>query len=286
MSGELKAEPRQLDSQMDHTKRTMGTRRQLLALDAWETAVVTAVLGFLFWMTWHWGFRAADPHPVQSAREVDALAERYGPYHFSEREEEWVIRDYFQDRRDGVFVDVGANHYRDASKTYYLETRLGWSGIAVEPQREYAADYTTFRPRTKFLPFFVSDVSNATARLYVLKAQPMTASSDKEFVEQFGAPDEVREVPTITLNDLLAAEGIRSIDFLSMDIELHEPQALKGFDIDRFKPAFVCIEGLLPVRQQILDYFAEHRYVLIGKYVWVDRENLYFAPAGDARIPH
>ena len=208
------------------------------------------------------------------------------PDRFTEREEEWVIRDFFQDRKDGVFVDVGANHYRDASKTYYLESRLGWSGLAIEPQREYAADYATFRPRTKFLPLFVSDVSNATAQLYVLKSQPMTASSDKEFVEQFGTPDEVREVPTITLNDLLKAEGIRTIDFLSMDIELHEPRALKGFDIDRFRPALVCIEALLPVRQQILDYFAEHGYVVLGKYVWVDRENLYFAPAGDPRIPH
>ena len=58
----------------------------------------------------------------------------YGPNHYSEREEEWLIRDYFADRRGGVFVDVGANHYQDASKTYYLETNLAWSGIAVEPQ--------------------------------------------------------------------------------------------------------------------------------------------------------
>ena len=63
-----------------------------------------------------------------------------------------------------------------------------------------------------------------------------------------------------------------------MDIELHEPQALAGFDIDRFKPALVCVEGLLPVRQQILDYFAAHGYVVVGKYMWVDLENLYFEP--------
>ena len=66
-----------------------------------------------------------------------------------------------------------------------------------------------------------------------------------------------------------------------MDIELHEPQALKGFDIERFRPALVCIEGLLPVRQQILDYFAGHGYVLLGRYLRADLQNLYFAPAGD-----
>ena len=263
----------------------MYTSRRVGSLDAWELALLTMMLALVLWTTWHAGWRAANPHPVQSAREMDTFRRRYGPYHYSEREEEWMIRDYFQDRRDGVFVDVGANHYRSASKTYYLETKLGWSGIAVEPQREFGADYAKFRPRTKFLPFFVSDASNEKARLYVLREQPMAASSDKQFVRQFGEPDEVREVPTITLNELLDTEGIHRIDFLSMDIELHEPQALEGFDIERFKPAFVCVEGLLPVRQQILDYFARHRYVVIGKYMWVDQENLYFAPLGATRAP-
>ena len=86
-------------------------------------------------------------------------------------------------------------------------------------------------------------------------------------------------MPTITLNDLLRAEGISKIDLLSIDIELHEPQALKGFDIKRFKPSLVCIEALPPVRQQILDYFAANGYVVVGKYVWVDLENLCLAAA-------
>ena len=224
-----------------------------------------------------------DPNPVLSEREMAQFREKYGPDHYSEREEEWMIRDFFQDRRGGVFVDVGANHYRDASKTYYLEKHLGWSGIAIEPQRQFMADYATERPQTKFFPFFVSDVSNQTAKLYVLNRASMVASSDREFVKLFGEPDEVRDVPTVSLSDLLDREGIKTFDFLSMDIELHEPQALKGFDIERFRPALVCIEGLLPVRQQILDYFAAHNYVLVGKYMWVDRENMYFVPNPAAR---
>ncbi|MGH9176875.1 MAG: FkbM family methyltransferase, partial [Vicinamibacterales bacterium] len=223
-----------------------------------------------------------DFNPVQSETEMAYFRERYGPDHNTEREEEWMIRDFFQDRRGGVFVDVGANHYQQASKTYYLEKNLGWSGLAIEPQQQYAEDYIAQRPRTKFFPFFVSDVSNETAKLYVAKNVPLVASSNREFVKLFGEPDEVRDVPTVSLTDLLDREGITTVDFLSMDIELHEPQALKGFDVARFKPSLVCIEGLLPVRQAILDYFAEHGYVLIGNYMWVDRENLYFTPRGNA----
>jgi FkbM family methyltransferase len=249
-------------------------------LDAWTLLLAGSFVVAVTFPLWVAKF-AAESHPVQSAAELEYFRERYGPDRFTEREEEWLIRDYFQDRRGGVFVDVGANHYQQTSKTYYLESRLGWSGIAIEPQTEFQADYATHRPRTKFFPFFVSDTSNDTARLYVIKRASTVASSDEAFVKQFGQPDDVRDVPTITLNDLLAAEGVTKIDFLSMDIELHEPQALKGFDIQRFKPALVAIEGLLPVRQQILDYFARNGYVLLGKYMWVDRENMYFAPLLD-----
>jgi FkbM family methyltransferase len=250
-----------------------------IRLDAWA---LTLILSFALVVYFAW-FRAQ--HPVQSAWEVDEFRERYGPGHYSEREEEWMIRDFFQDRRDGVFVDVGANHYKNTSKTFYLESKLGWSGIAVEPQREFQADYATFRPRTKFFPFFVSDVSNQTARLYVIKRNSTVASANRQFVELFGKPDEVRDVPTITLTDLLDTEGVTKIDLLSIDIELHELHALKGFDIGRFKPSLVVIEGLLPVRQRILEYFARNGYVLVGKYMWVDRENLYFTPLDPPPTP-
>lgn len=253
-------------------------RSVTVRLDVWELVLVGMFFGAAVLAVW---WMVVPRNPVQSVREMNFFRETYGPEHYTEREEEWMIRDYFQDRRGGVFVDVGANHYRNASKTYYLESKLGWTGIAIEPQREFAEGYAEHRPGTKFFPFFVSDVSNNTARLYMVSRSSLVASSNKDFVSQFtptGKPDEVREVPTITLTDLLDAQGIRQIDFLSMDIELHEPQALAGFEIGRFKPSLVCIEGLLPVRQQILDYFARHGYVIVGKYIWVDQENLYFAP--------
>jgi FkbM family methyltransferase len=257
----------------------MSRRRPLISLDVWETALILALLAVGATMLAAASIKAGRPmFTYQSDRERAFFEDTYGPGRNSEREEEWLIRDFFQGRRDGVFLDVGANDYKFTSKTYYLETELGWRGVAIEPQQEFAADYAAHRPKTKFLSFFVSDASNETARLYTSQRTSLVASGDQKFVQQFGPEGVVREVPTITLNDLLQAEGITKIDFMSMDIELHEPQALRGFDIDRFRPSLVCIEGLLPVRQQILEYFTRHGYVLIGKYLWVDRENLYFTP--------
>jgi FkbM family methyltransferase len=205
----------------------------------------------------------------------------YGPAHNSQYEEEWLIRDFFHDRRNGFFVDVGANDYRVFSNTYYLETALGWSGLAIEPQRQYEGDYHRYRPRSRFLPFFISDVSNQEATMYYVKNNPFVTSSDKAFTEQYGTDAGELHAPTITLNDLFARESVTKIDLLSVDIELGEPKALKGLDIDRFRPALVCIEAHEEVRQQILDYFARHHYGVVGRYLRVDTENLYFSPAAD-----
>ncbi len=217
-------------------------------------------------------------HPSEVHPEAQALKDKYGPHRNSYSEEEWCIRDFFNDRKDGFFVDVGANDYKVTSNTYYLDTVLHWSGIAVEPQRQFEADYLKYRPRTKFLSFFVSDASNQRAKMYVLGKNSLLSSADKNFTEQHGEKAREVDVPTITLNDLLDAERVSKIDFMSIDIELWEPKALAGFDIDRFRPELVCIEVHPQVRQQILDYFARHHYVVVGKYLRADVNNLYFTP--------
>jgi FkbM family methyltransferase len=210
--------------------------------------------------------------------EARALRDKYGPHRNSYHTEEWIIRDFFQDRKDGFFVDLGANHYQITSNTYYLEKNLNWSGIAVEPLRQFEADYVKHRPRTRFRPFFVSDVSNEKAKMYVLSQTTLISSSDKSFTERAGSDAKEIEVPTITLDDLLQAERVQRIDFMNIDIELSEPKALAGFDIARFRPELVCIEAHPEVRQQILDYFARHGYVVVAKYVRADESNLYFTP--------
>jgi FkbM family methyltransferase len=211
--------------------------------------------------------------------EATPILEKYGSQkRFSRNTEEWLIRDYFRDRRDGVFLDVGANDYREESNTYYLETQLGWSGVAIDALKEFAAGYREHRPRTQFFALFASDVADSTAQLFVPETNKLVASVSREFTEDEGHPGLAQAVPTTTLDVVLAKARLSRIDFMSMDIELSEPKALAGFDIDRFRPALVCIEAHHEVRQQILDYFSRHRYTVVGRYLRIDPQNLYFEP--------
>jgi len=63
-----------------------------------------------------------------------------------------------------------------------------------------------------------------------------------------------------------------------MDIELSEPPALAGFDIEKYRPELVCIEAHRQVRESILAYFKAHGYVRLDTYFLFDQKNWYFVP--------
>jgi len=207
---------------------------------------------------------------------------------YSQNDEELIIRHFFDDRRDGFFLDVGAYEWKKASTTLYLERHLGWSGIAIDAQEIYAEGYRKNRSRTKFFTYLVTDHSGDVGTLYV--AGPLS-SVDKDKVKSFPKLKNFQpkpiQVATITLDDLLDRNGIEAIDFLSMDIEGSEPPALAGFDIERFRPALVCIEAHGGGGEEIAAYFQAHGYERIDEYLEHDWVNWYYKPtdAPDGEAP-
>lgn len=197
--------------------------------------------------------------------------------------EELIIRDYFQDRRGGFFLDVGCAWAVDYSNTYYLEKHLGWTGIGVDALIEYASDWEVIRPTSKFRNYLITDKSGGEGTFF--KSDSLGLSSTNEKLAEgtlFGfevAPEEV-SVPMITLTDLLDQEGVTKVDLVSMDIEGHEPKAFAGFDIDRFAPELLVIEGK---NNQIENYLAIHGYVLIERYLQYDTINRYYERAEAAK---
>jgi hypothetical protein len=105
------------------------------------------------------------------------------------------------------------------------------------------------------------------------------SSVSEETAESLGGKSIPIEVSTITLTTLLDKEGVKQIDFLSIDIEGAEVPALHGFDIKRFKPRLVCVEqGFNEKNNQLAEYFAKNDYERIEKYLAVDKLNFYYTP--------
>src|SRR5207344_368728 len=84
---------------------------------------------------------------------------------YSQHDEELIIRDFFQDRRDGFFLDVGCAWPKKSNNTFYLEDQLGWSGIAIDALPEYAQPWRK-RRNSKFFNYVVTDHSDTIETFY------------------------------------------------------------------------------------------------------------------------
>jgi FkbM family methyltransferase len=216
----------------------------------------------------------------EEQRKRDAILDE--KQHFSYGKEELIARHFFNDMREGVFLDIGCFRWDEHNVTLYLEKTLGWSGIAIDAQPGLATDWRSNRSRSKFFQIAVSDTTGDSISFY-LAGELSSVNEDhldqfeKMAGKQFPAPQRIT-VRTITLDDLLEREGVHHIDFMSMDIEGAELQALAGFDIDRYQPKLIGIEAGSVNREKVIDYFDEHGYQRIDAYLEHDPINWYFKP--------
>jgi FkbM family methyltransferase len=226
----------------------------------------------------------ASPAPgaaATAAAAPDAILD--GKPLYSQHNEELIVRDFFHDKRDGVFLDVGCASPIQDSNTYYLEKHLGWSGLAVDALPEFIQPWARKRPRSRFFNFYVSDHAGTVEPFYraALRGTSSAVKPEKGPGGKEMASQEI-QVPTTTLDKLLDTNGVKHVDFLSMDIEGHEPPALAGFDIDRFQPALACIEAKPENREKIAAYFRAHGYERLERYLAHDPVNYYYAPRARA----
>ena len=183
-----------------------------------------------------------------------------------------LVRQFFAGRARGFFVEVGANEPQQRSQTWHLE-QAGWSGILIEPQPDLAERLRQARTAKVFAVACSSpDRAGQTLPLHV--AGPLS-SLERERMAPGASPERVIAVPVRTLDQILIeAQAPVPIDFLSIDVEGHELDVLRGFDIARWKPRLILLED------HVAD-LARHRYLSRARYRLIRRfdNNGWYVPA-------
>jgi FkbM family methyltransferase len=147
--------------------------------------------------------------------------------------------EFLSPRPLGFFVEVGANHPVKGSQTWHLEQR-GWRGVLVEPLPEHAGRLREARTATVFA-VACSAPENA-GQVLPFYADDTLSGLDRGRLASWAKPD-VIDVPVRTLDQLLDEAGApQPIDFLSVDVEGHEVEVLRGFDFARWAPRFILLE--------------------------------------------
>jgi FkbM family methyltransferase len=169
----------------------------------------------------------------------------------------WVVETALPDKRDGFFVDVGSGDGVAASNTKLLEER-GWKGVCVDPFPTHMESRTcqmfkevVFSEAGKTMTFHTAGELGGLAS---------TLGEWKAYAEKAPTVD----FTTVTLGDILArAKAPSRIDFMSLDIEGAELEALRGFPFDRYQLGALAVEHNFeePKRSDIEALLKNHGYV-------------------------
>jgi len=210
--------------------------------------------------------------PFQSF--VVTVKERLGLVTFYSEigQDKWVSEKVFPGLKNGFFLDVGAGDGTFNSNTKTLEQK-GWTGICVDPFPKNMQDRTC--------RVFKEVVSNeAGEKVKFWKGGFWGGIADtlegeaKSIIQT--APFE--EFTTVTLGDILQrARAPRFINFVSLDIEGGEVNALKGFPFGKYRMGALAVEHNYqePKRSQIKALMESHGY----KRVHTSIQDDFYVPA-------
>lgn len=196
---------------------------------------------------------------------------------YSQDNQDYIVyNNFFNDKKDGIFCDVGGNHPLNINNTRYFE-ELGWSGYAFEPLPYMKLLWEKHR-KAKFFPFGVSDKNDKLSFSIVKDAtgwEDMLSFVKDTRDEDYGHETEDITIQVKPLKEVFENENITHIDYMSIDVEGHELNVLKGIDFSKVKINILTIENNPldnPIfgDENIRKIMFENNYILWGRMPGLD----------------
>lgn len=182
-------------------------------------------------------------------------------------------------------VEVGANDGVTGSTTLHFE-RKGWRCVLVEPNPVLCERLRA--ERDAFVFEGAASSTKGTAKLMLAQGDDLAhAASSIEpgsgaSIARQGFTARPLTVATARLDDILEQAQVKpgDIAFVSIDVEGHEPEVLKGFTLSRWRPEILIIEdNSLLMGNGIRAGLANEGYVRFRR----TGVNDWYAPAGRVR---
>lgn len=149
----------------------------------------------------------------------------------------------------GYFVDLGAAYPKKYSNTYSLQQNFGWSGLLIEANPTLAGQLQESRSSDS-VRVVNAAVSKMAGDAEFLLAGPMSSLARTANVDHLGskrsrisAVEGIHIVPCETLTQLLNRVGAPpQIDYLSIDIEGADLEAITSLDFSQYDVRYITIE--------------------------------------------
>ena len=203
-----------------------------------------------------------------------------------------LVHKLLENKKNGFYVEIGANNGIDQSNTKYLETYFGWKGLLIEPINSVFKDLVKNRstkncfynvacvnfnyPKTTMLMSYANLMSIGLEGENFLSDPRSHSNEGASFLVERDYVQDVT-VGVRTLNSiLLEMRAPHEIDFFSLDVEGAELEVLKGIDFNIFSFKVICIEIFEPYVESMTLFLTEKNYTLIKKitkhdYIFVNK---------------
>jgi FkbM family methyltransferase len=195
---------------------------------------------------------------------------------YSQLGQDLKVLEVYKDRKDGYFIEIGANDGIILSNTYLLETQYNWKGICVEPIPSKYELLIVNRPNSKCYKEAVFNESNTYQIFDIANNFDLISGISKYIDKHYDAVNVNKTqiiVNTITLNDLLEKSNSPSfIEYLSLDTEGSELEILKAVDFTKYTFGLIDVEHnyIEPRRTKIRELLTSNGYIYIGENMWDD----------------
>ena len=169
---------------------------------------------------------------------------KYKKYSYSFNGVDLLVDYIFKSKKNGFYLDIGAQHPVSNNNTYLLYKK-GWNGINIDLDEKNINLFKLARPKDVNLNFAISDSEKEVDLFYYHDSSPINTLSKNVSDFQKAKVSKIKKIKTKILNNVLEDLSFKNhIDYMNIDVEGHEIQVLKGFDISKYKPSVISIEYL------------------------------------------
>ena len=190
--------------------------------------------------------------------------------------------------KKGIYIDIGCNHPFSNNNTFLLY-KNGWSGINIDLDFHFVDLFNYFRPNDFNKQIACSDTEGEREIYFYHNKSALNTLSKEVYGFRKAKIEQVKKINTTTLNNVIESSKYKDnkVNFLSIDVEGHEINVLKGFDIEKYSPDIVVIEYVdLSMKKEefynnnidkVLDseistYMRSHNYSFVN---WLNQDLVY-----------
>jgi FkbM family methyltransferase len=167
--------------------------------------------------------------------------------YYSQHGEDFLINKIFNGKKNGFYVEIGCLDGIEYSNTYFFEKK-GWNGICVEAHKDFIEMLRKNRSQAQIVHCAVGEKDQDDVTFYANKLGSLSTLDKneeerwKQSYSSFFTGFEEQHVKMRTLTTIFDESNVKEIDFISLDIEGYEVQALTGLDLKKYRPRLFIIE--------------------------------------------